>query len=458
MHKLIRTFLVVFFLVLRDPWTTIHLHIVSGVMLMSSAVLRFCFLAVTAAIAPDRRVAIEQDSMSNLRLLRNLTFPIEGLPPNLPQLQDKIPKGLLGFLRKEDKLHSHHHANTKEQHAQRRANFTLELLRLFRPCASCSRYQRYGSAHDGGYVMCADLTQGTKAIYSFGINGNDDWGAAMAREHDLPVYQFDCYHKGVTCPSGHSCDNSKFFPECLGLPQDDTRIFRSLEEHIQRHSPLHGQPVPRGGDLLLKVDIEGKEWNAFTDARLKDLRRMRQMVVEFHAISHDEFHDSYVQALRRILKAGFLVAHIHGNNVGPMALFGNGRFRIADSVEVTFVNKAALPPAAGTTCRNTQAKLDEDAVGNPFNFDLPIPLLPGENDTITPSHIRVVTCRWWCGAYAHAMYIGPFVLGSGFMLTWIIVVVFLLAGSSTFEFGKSFGLAKGVPKKTEAAVADGGDI
>jgi len=427
-------------------------------MFLFSASLRFGLLAFAAAFAPEKKVTIEQDSLANLRVLKNLTFGSSGLPPNLAQLHDKIPKGLLGFLKKEDKLHSHNKATTKEQHAEKRAAFTTELLRLFRPCANCSRYQRYGSAHDGGYVMCEELARGAKAIYSFGINGNDDWGAALSRANDAPVYQFDCYHKGNACPAGQSCDNFHFFPECLGLAQDDTHVFRSLQEHLERHSPLNGQPPSRGGDLFLKVDVEGKEWNAFTDARLKDLRRMRQMVVEFHSISHDEFHDSYTHAIRRILKAGFVVAHIHGNNWGPMALFGDGRFKLADNVEVTFVNKLALPPGVDTTCRNTQVKLDEDAVGNPFNFDLPIPVLPGENDTITPSHIRVLTCRWWCGAYAHAMHIGPFVLGSAFMLTWILMLMCLLVGPSTVELGKSFGCMKGASEQREPCSADGDDI
>jgi len=429
-------------------------------MFLFSATLHFGLLTCAAAFAPEKRVAIEQDSRSNLRILKNLTFPTSGVPPDLAQYQDKIPKGLLSFLRKEDKRHSHSHTNTKEQHAEHRASFTLELLRQFRPCANCSRYQRYGSTHAGGYVMCEELMQGVKTVYSFGINGNDEWGAAVSRMNNAPVYQFDCYDKGVTCPVGQSCDNFHFVPECLGLAttEDEKHVFRSLEEHLQRHSPLHGRPITRGGDLLLKVDIGGKEWNVFTDARSQDLRRMRQIVVQFHGIAHDEFHESYVLALRRIQKAGFLVAHIHGSNLGAMALFGDGSFQLADNLEVTFVNKLALPPAVDTKCRTTQVKLHEDAVVNPFNFDLPIPLLPGENDTIRASYIRVLTCRWWCGAYARVMYVGPFIMGSGFMLIWAVILVILVVGPSTEKLGKSFRFKEGCPGQKDPPPEEGDDI
>jgi len=375
-------------------------------------------------------VTIEQSAMSTFRILKNLTFPQGGLPANNGELHDKLPKGLLGFLRKEDKLHQHYHVGTKEEQAMHRANFTADLLRLFRPCASCSKYERYGSANNGGFVMCQDAMEGVKAAYSFGTHGNDDWGAAVSREQNIPVYQFDCMHTGVPCSDGQGCLQAHFFPECLGLSEDNSKVFRSLADHLRRHTPLNGRPVPRGGDLLLKTDIEGKEWNAFADARLQDLRRMRQIVVAFHGLAHDEFHDQYLQTVHRILKAGFVVAHIHGNNHNPMALFGDGKFKVPDNLEVTFVNNFALPTAANASCRSTQTKLPADAASNPWNLDLPLPVLPDENDFIVPSHIRVVTCHWGCGIYAHALAIGPYILGGTVMLVWIAVLLFLVVKPS----------------------------
>lgn len=294
--------------------------------------------------------------------------------------------------------------------------------------------------------MCDDLMQGVSAAYSFGINavsaGNSsaDWDRSISRQYDVPVYQFDCYHtERPTCASGGPC-KFHFYPECLGLPDNSSRVFRSLEDHIQRHTPMKpGEAIPRGGDLLLKVDVEGKEWETFSDARMPDLHRMRQIVVEFHSISRVEFHSSFLDTMRRIHRAGFVVAHIHGNNYGPMALFGDGRFRLADDVEVTFVNTRAMPASMERSCRNTQEKLAQDSKNNPYNFDLPTFKLPGDDETILPSRIRVLRCRWWCDFYAIALRIGPFVLVSGFLLVLMITLGLLISTPRLKPLGKRKG-------------------
>jgi len=384
------------------------------------------------AISPEKGDEL-QDTLKGLHL--PTSFGGNGSDTvNLAQLRQKMPQSFWGFLQKEDKLLPHYHIGTKDERAQEQARVTLELLQLFRPCARCGQYKRYGSKHAGGYVMCEDLMQGTKAAYSFGLTGNDDWGVDVSQNLGVPVYQFDCYRsEGAepSCPLGAPC-NQHFVRECIGLSQNDSdsHIFRSLEEHLRRHAPSSSlsESTPRGGDFVLKLDVQGHEWNALLDTRPHVLRQMRQIVVEFHSISHVEFHASFVKALRHLQKAGFLVAHLHGNNYGPMALFGDGRFKLADHLEVTFVNKFALPPAADTACRSTQDKLAEDAVDNPFNFDLPVPQLPAEHDIIKPSRVHVLRCYWWCGVYAFALGIGPFVLMVGFIATFLIILGLLISG------------------------------
>lgn len=360
------------------------------------------------------------------------------LPANISELKGKIPTSLLGFLRKEEQRHLQQRTASKEDRAQQQATDTLEMLRLFRPCARCGTPRRYGSIYGGGYVMCDELMQGAKAAYSFGIGGNDDWGIEVSKTLGVPVFEFDCYHtERPRCPAGSHCD-LRFAEECLGLPQNENEslVFRSLEEHLRRHTPLKGQPVPRGGDLILKVDVEGKEWNVFMDARLQDLRRMRQIVVEFHALSRVEFHEYFVKTLQRIMKAGFEVAHVHGNNFGPMALFGDGRFQLADDLEVTFVNKLALLPGTARVCRTTQPRLLQDAKDNPYTFDLPLPRLPGENETIRPSRIRVVKCFWWCRVLAVVMGIGPFVVFTLSLVVLMLLLIFVLRGPRDYSVGK----------------------
>ena len=42
--------------------------------------------------------------------------------------------------------------------------------------------KRFGSANDGGYLMCENLIEPLAAAYSYGVGGNDDWGCEMSRQ------------------------------------------------------------------------------------------------------------------------------------------------------------------------------------------------------------------------------------------------------------------------------------
>merc|ERR1719213_836716 len=119
-----------------------------------------------------------------------------------------------------------------------------------------------------------------------------------------------------------------------------------------------------------------------------------------------------------------------------MALFGDGRFQLADDLEVTFVNKLALPPGTARVCRTTQPRLLQDAKDNPYTFDLPLPRLPGENATIRPSGIRVVKCFWWCRVLAVVMGIGPFVFFTLALMVLMLLLIFVLRGSRDYSAGK----------------------
>src|SRR5262249_44522353 len=41
--------------------------------------------------------------------------------------------------------------------------------------------KRFGSANDGGYLMCENLIEPIDAAYSYGVGPNDEWGCEMTR-------------------------------------------------------------------------------------------------------------------------------------------------------------------------------------------------------------------------------------------------------------------------------------
>ena len=53
--------------------------------------------------------------------------------------------------------------------------------------------KRFGSANDGGYLMCENLIEPIDAAYSYGVGSNDDWGCEVSRRYHVPVHEYDCF-------------------------------------------------------------------------------------------------------------------------------------------------------------------------------------------------------------------------------------------------------------------------
>ena len=71
--------------------------------------------------------------------------------------------------------------------------------------------KRIGEAHDGGYVMCANLLD-AEAGYSYGISNYDGWGCGISTGLGVPVHQYDCFdQRAPRCDGGQT----QFHAECI---------------------------------------------------------------------------------------------------------------------------------------------------------------------------------------------------------------------------------------------------
>ena len=60
---------------------------------------------------------------------------------------------------------------------------------MLRPVAlSNCRLERFGEAHDGGYLMCGNLLENVQAGYSYGIDGYDQWGCDISTKRNVTVH------------------------------------------------------------------------------------------------------------------------------------------------------------------------------------------------------------------------------------------------------------------------------
>lgn len=247
------------------------------------------------------------------------------------------------------------------------SNATIALLRSFRPCAECKQHRRYGERHDGGYVMCDDDMQPgqLKAAYSYGINGFDGWANDISQKFKIPVFEYDCTNPKVPakCPQ---CD-LRFKLECINSNTAKPRnMFATLTQQLQRNG--HSQVAQ--ASLLLKIDVEGAEWSVFAEEPIDNLRKFREIIVEFHNLGDVGKHPVALRAVHNILRAGFAVNHIHGNNWAGEAHFGN--YAIPTVLEVTYLQRSN----AGSKCVDHSTLLPEDAVNNENVKELQTATLP----------------------------------------------------------------------------------
>ena len=161
--------------------------------------------------------------------------------------------------------------------------------------------KRYGSTNDGGYLMCENLIDGVTSAYSYGIDQEDNWGCDISRQFGVVIHQYDCFtpHRPV-CNGGQFV----FHDECVG-PKTETRDgqpFDTISSQIARNGDSNNR-------LLVKIDIEGAEWDSLMATPDAVLERIVQMPMELHGTDEAKF----VGVVRR-LKRQFHLVNLHFNN------------------------------------------------------------------------------------------------------------------------------------------------
>jgi hypothetical protein len=195
---------------------------------------------------------------------------------------------------------------------------------MLQPLAmSNCRLERFGEAHDGGYLMCGNLLEKVQAGYSYGIDGYDQWGCDISTKRRVTVHEYDCFN---TTPPACSAGSTRFHAECVGdtARTEEGRPFDTIQNQLAKN----GDSSKR---IVLKIDVEGAEWSSLLSAPDEILGQIDQMAVEFHGIE-DQKSLAVVQRLKKF----FEVAHLHFNNAS--CIRGMEPFP-AWAYEVLFVSK-----------------------------------------------------------------------------------------------------------------------
>jgi hypothetical protein len=179
----------------------------------------------------------------------------------------------------------------------------VELLAELQPVVlqNCT-LKRFGSANDGGYLLCDNLSEGIQSAYSYGIGQNDDLGCDVSTRYGVPIHQYDCFD-----PARPKCEDGifVFHNECIG-PQsgrhEGGRVFDTLPNQIAKN-------LDTGKRLIVKMDVEGAEWDSLLATPDTVLDQIDQMPMELHGVNERRF----LKVVRR-LKQKFYVVNLHFNN------------------------------------------------------------------------------------------------------------------------------------------------
>ncbi|WP_036257741.1 FkbM family methyltransferase [Methylocapsa aurea] len=151
-------------------------------------------------------------------------------------------------------------------------NTIVQALSLLKPYDIDKSKVRIGPDTDGGYILADDIST-AQSIISYGIGAEFRFDIEFAKKgHD--VYMFDHTIQGIQAEDRRL----HFFSEGVAGKTDIAKNLFSIEDHLDRHKIS-------GDHLILKMDVEGAEFDALRAVPDNILRRFEQIVLEVHGLN-----------------------------------------------------------------------------------------------------------------------------------------------------------------------------
>lgn len=199
------------------------------------------------------------------------------------------------------------------------------FIAMLKPVAAQDYLVRIGGNGDGGYLVPDDL-EGIEYCFSPGVS---DYAPFESELEQRGITSFLADHSVDRIPDGLA--RAHFIKKFIGARNNST--YSTLDTWMEQSLPDYA------GDLILQMDIEGSEYEAFMATSLKTLARFRIIVLELHHLHRlfDSIHLGVMTAAMAKLTANFNVVHLHPNNFAPT--LKRGELEVPDVLEVTFLRK-----------------------------------------------------------------------------------------------------------------------
>lgn len=199
------------------------------------------------------------------------------------------------------------------------------IIKKMNPVMTNFSLIRLGDDNDGGYIVPDDLA-GVKYCFSAGV-GN------------LIKFEEDCFQKYKI--KSFLCDfNNIKNPKIINHFDFTRKKITSFdnEENLTLNSWIKSK-IKKSDEFILKIDIEGSEYEALLNIDEENLKKTRILIVEFHSLRdlrNKSFYQIYNNLINK-LQIFFYIVHLHPNNAGKNIKIHD--YEIPDLLEVTFLRK-----------------------------------------------------------------------------------------------------------------------
>lgn len=200
------------------------------------------------------------------------------------------------------------------------------MIKLFKPYSIKNNKIRLGPEEDGGYVTSKIALDESSCLFTYGVGHDIRYEEAYRDMYQKPVYLFD-----HTIGRETGWDIGKllnFYNEGLGYKEN-------CEDFINHYNTLNIV-----GKVLLKVDIEGDEYDYFEKVDEKRLSEITTgILLEVHWL-YDVNYQKRIENILNKLYQYFTLTHIHGNSWGNT--FKYDELDIPETLELSLVNNSFI--------------------------------------------------------------------------------------------------------------------
>lgn len=183
---------------------------------------------------------------------------------------------------------------------------------------------RIGSMGDGGYVMVDDF-KNKEIAYSIGIASEIGWDMEMA-QRGFQVFCFDHTINGLPI-----CHDQLHFIK-LGLAGSSNISHRLCTLDTMLDLNNHCEKCK----MILKIDIEGAEWNFLQMVSSDILERFSQITMELHDLLNTDSYEKIISGLEK-LNQTHQVVWVHANCSGGARKYKS--LVMPDLLEITLANR-----------------------------------------------------------------------------------------------------------------------